>query len=966
MKFAEVAENVKQLVGNPPSNGEFIYELLLAYGTPRATIDRLKKGPQNLSKVPGDVLLKKKVWFKKVGQASSLSDSEEPNGGGQASSLSDSEEPNGGGQAGSLSYVGKNLFAVIEEMKAAKAAKTNDPRFLIVTDFEQILAVDRKTGDTLDIKISELETHFTFFLPWAGMEKTRLSNENPADVKAAEKMAKLFDAIKQDNPDYMRHDAHAMNVFLGRLLFCLFAEDTGIFPENAVSNAIASHTAEDGSDLDAFFKQLFDWLDTSDECRISNKESRISKDMGREGSQGAQKKDLTTDHTENTDGESLRSVRSFVANFAPLPYVNGGLFRDHYDIPQFSSKSRRMLIEAGSLTWAEIKHDIFGSMFQAVIDPEERHNLGQHYTSVTNIMKVIEPLFLNDFKEELERARNLSQKNVRTKALNELHDRIAKVKIFDPACGSGNFLIIAYKELRKLEMELFEAMNAFPVSRITVDQFYGIEIADFACETATLSLWLAEHQMNLEYQKRFKQSLTSLPLKDGAHIVCDNACRKDWETVCPKNDGDEIYILGNPPYLGARNQSPDQKADIAAIFKNHEEHKDSDYVTCWFLKGAEYIQGANARFAFVSTNSISQGEQVGYLWPRIFSRGLEISFAHQAFKWTNNAKGGAGVTCAIVGARNPSAGVKTIFKDGLSKTVSNISPYLTEGGNVCVHKITQPISNIPKMVMGNMARDGGHLILSPEEKERLISDYPESDALIRRLVGAEEFIRGSERWCLWIEDEQLNLAKNIPPIRERIQAVYNFRMQSPAKTTQAYAAIPHKLAQRAHKDSDSIIVPSTTSERREYIPMGFVGRSVIATNAMHVIYDAKPYVFGFLSSEMHGVWVRAVAGGLETRIRYSAEICYNNFPIPNLTEEQKQTITMHVGSVLGEREKHPEKTMAQLYDPDKMPAGLREAHHQLDLAVDRIYRSRPFASDEERLEHLFKLYEEMTAKETLI
>ncbi|MDD2236916.1 MAG: N-6 DNA methylase [Kiritimatiellae bacterium] len=949
MKYAEVAENVKQLVENPPPKAEFIYALLPAYGTPKATISRLKAGQLNLAKEAGDVLLKKKVWFRPV--------------------------------AG-------DLFAAIEELKTAKAAKTNDPRFLIVTDFQQILAIDRKTGDTLDTDFQGLETHFTFFLPWAGMEKTKLSNENPADVKAAEKMAKLFDAIKQDNPDYMRHDAHAMNVFLGRLLFCLFAEDTGIFTENAVSNAIKSYTAEDGSDLDAFFKELFDWLDTPDKERDFHASGRSAEaettegtenteGVGRKKAQNTQKQDqvLTTESSETQSRKELcASVssseaggeNSFLSSLRKLPYVNGGLFRDHYDIPVFTAKSRRMLIEAGSLTWAEINPDIFGSMFQAVIDPEERHNLGQHYTSVTNIMKVIEPLFLNDFKEEFERARNLSQKNVRTKALHGLHDRMAQVKIFDPACGSGNFLIIAYKELRKLEMELFEAMNAFPVSRITVDQFYGIEIADFACETATLSLWLAEHQMNLEYQKRFGHSLTSLPLKDGANIVCGNACRIDWETVCPKNEGDEIYILGNPPYLGARNQTADQKADMAAVFENREEYKDSDYVACWFLKGAEYIQGSNAKFAFVSTNSISQGEQVGYLWPRIFSRGLEISFAHQSFKWTNNAKGGAGVTCVIVGVRNPSAGVKTIFKDGLSKTVSNISPYLTEGGNICVHKLTSPISKIPKMVMGNMARDGGHLIMSPAEKKQLISDYPESAPLIRRLVGAEEFIRGSERWCLWIEDEQLNLAKNIPPINERVEAVYDFRMQSPAKTTRAYAAIPHKLAQRAHKDSDSIIVPSTTSERREYIPMGFVDRSVIATNAMHVIYDAKPYIFGFLSSEMHGVWVRAVAGGLETRIRYSAEICYNNFPIPELTAEQKQAITMHVGNVLEEREKHSEKTMAQLYDPDKMPAGLREAHHQLDLAVDRIYRSKPFASDEERLEHLFKLYEEMTQKETLI
>jgi hypothetical protein len=968
MKFAEVAENVKQLAENPPPRDEFIAALLLAYGTPKATIARLKAGQLNLSAGLNDVLLKKKVWFKKVEQASRLPNQDK---------LSDNKQ------------AGRSLYVEIEEMKTAKAAKTNDPRFLIVTDFKQLLAVDRKTGDTLDIKVRELETHFTFFLPWAGMEKTKLSNENPADVKAAEKMAKLFDAIKQDNPDYMRHDAHAMNVFLARLLFCLFAEDTGIFQENAVSNAIASHTAEDGSDLDAFFKQLFDWLDTSDECRppkaeagaiatatkqrevaISNTELRISKDEGpteytehtegKIGHEGARK------GTKTTAEESLSSMRSFVANFSSLSYVNGGLFRDHYDIPQFSAKSRRMLIESGTLTWAEINPDIFGSMFQAVIDPEERHNLGQHYTSVTNIMKVIEPLFLNDFKEELERARNLSQKNVRIKALNDLHDRIAKVKIFDPACGSGNFLIIAYKELRKLEMELFEAMNAFPVSRITVDQFYGIEIADFACETATLSLWLAEHQMNLEYQKRFKQSLTSLPLKDGAHIVCGNACRKNWEEVCPKNDGDEIYILGNPPYLGSSMQNKEQKQDLELLCTGFQNYKNLDYIACWFLRAADYIGNANVKSAFVSTNSITQGEQVGLLWPHIFSKGLELGFAHQSFKWANHAKGNAGVTCVIIGLRNKSADKCRLFKGGIVQTVDSIGPYLTSGAPIIIARRSSPISNIPKMLKGSFATDGGALFLTETEKKNLEQLHPDCSALVRQAMGSSEFINSEKRWCLWIKDDRTEIAQQSEFIQKRLEAVCAFRLDSKADCSQNYAKYPHRFKQITHREAPSIIIPRVSSERRLYIPMGFLPQGIIVLDSAQVIYNAKVHIFGILSSLMHMTWVRATAGQLESRIRYSSAVCYNNFPIPDLTEEQKQTITMHVGNVLEEREKHPEKTMAQLYDPDKMPAGLREAHHQLDLAVDRIYRSKPFASDEERLEHLFKLYEEMTAREKLI
>ncbi len=970
MKYAEVAENVKKLVENPPPNDEFIYEILLAYGTPKATIARLKSGSINLSKEPGEVLLKKKVWFKSVetnvAQASRLPDAVEPKV-GQASSLSSPGEPSDGGQAGSMSYIPSDsqqarhsLYVEIEELKVSKKTKTNDPRFLIVTDFTRILAVDRKTNDSLDIQFEELELFFDFFLPWAGMEKTKLSNENPADVKAAEKMAKLFDAIKQDNADYLRHDAHAMNVFLGRLLFCLFAEDTNIFPENAVSNAIASHTAEDGSDLDVFFKQLFDWLDTSDAERGIN----------REGSQGTQKQGqvLTTKHTNDTKGESLRSLRSFAVN--SLPYVNGGLFRDHYDIPGFSAKSRRMLIEAGTLDWKDINPDIFGSMFQAVIDPEERHNLGQHYTSVTNIMKVIEPLFLNEFKEELEKAKGMTRG--KRQALHRLLDRIANVKIFDPACGSGNFLIIAYKELRRLEMGVFDELQTiskageFPISRMCVSRFYGIEIDDFACGTAVLALWLAEHQMNLEYKKRFGHTITSLPLKDGANIVCDNAARKDWEEVCPKDLTDEIYVFGNPPYLGARMQDDNQKADLSSVFHGFENYKNLDYISCWFLKGASYIRGVNAQCGFVSTNSICQGEQVALLWPQIFDKGLEIKFAHQSFKWANNAKGSAAVICVVVGISNQRDAEKVIYNDGLSHRVKNINAYLAAADNLFITKATKSICNAPVLRKGSQPTDGGNLILSPFEKDELVGSYPDAERLLKKFIGSSEFIRGNDRWCLWISDSDLDLALSIPPVAERIEKVRQVRLQSPKKATQGWADRPHRFTETRHSDSQAIIIPSVSSERREYIPTGFLDGNTVVSNLAFTIAGAEAWPFGLISSQMHMVWMRAVAGRLKTDYRYSAGLCYNTFPIPDLTEAQKQTITMHVGNVLQERENHSGKTMAQLYDPDKMPDGLREAHHNLDLAVDRLYRSKPFTSDEERLEHLFKLYEEMTAKEKLI
>jgi hypothetical protein len=660
MRYADVARNVEQLLTCEP-NGEFLYDLLLAYGSPKASVTRLKNGTYNQAKESGEVLWKKKVWYKPAAA---------------------------------------DLYAAIDAMKAADLAKRHDPRFLLVVAAGRLLAVDRKTDDTLDIAVGELISHVDFFLPWAGMEKTRLSNENPADVKAAERMARLFDAIRRDNPDFLRDDSHAMNVFLARLLFCLFAEDTGIFPENSVCNSIASHTAADGSDLDEFFVRLFDLLDSRERAGLP------------------------------------AHLRSF-------PYVNGGLFRDHFRVPRFSAKSRRMIIESGTLDWSAINPDIFGSMFQAVIDPEERHNLGQHYTSVTNIMKVIEPLFLNDFKDDLNKALALKNK-AKIRALHRLLDRIAKVKIFDPACGSGNFLIIAYKELRLLEMAVFKELQALdgslPLSRMRVGQFYGIEIADFACETAVLALWLAEHQMNLESKKVFGQAPVSLPLKEGANIVCGNACRLDWESVCPKQDGDEIYVLGNPPYLGSSMQNKDHKADMGFVFNGIKNYKNLDYIASWFLNGAKYIRGLNIKFAFVTTNSISQGEQVALLWPHIFDKGLEISFAYQSFKWSNNAKNSAAVICSIIGVQNLDDNKKILFNGILAQEKKEINAYLKSSKNVILYRRSSPLSNIPPMVRGSMLTDGGNLVLSPIEKENLLNDFPEAEKFIKKLVGSDEFL----------------------------------------------------------------------------------------------------------------------------------------------------------------------------------------------------------------------------------
>lgn len=896
MNIAQVENNVislidKLVVSNVP-NEEFIYELLLAYGHRASTISMLRNGHYNIAKGPGEIIFKRHLYFKQV--------------------------------------QGDALHAEIDQMKNQKLVATNRTRFVICTNFTQLLAIDNKTGDSLDIALTELPRKFDFFLPWAGMEKAIYQGENPADVKAAEKMAKLFDLIKADNfTDESVGDKaalHNLNVFLTRLLFCFFAEDTEIFNDNQFSNAIQGHTHEDGSDLAEYLNRLFFVL--------------------------------------NTPEKERGALPDYLSKF---PYVNGGLFADNIPSPAFSRKSRRMLIECGSeLNWSDINPDIFGSMIQAVVHPDQRGGMGMHYTSVTNIMKVIDPLFLNDLYEELDRSSSSTTK------LQKLQQRLGEIKIFDPACGSGNFLIIAYKELRRLEMELLkrwqelelgrtgQVFQAFSVMKIS--QFYGIELDDFAHEVAILSLWLAEHQMNMEFQTEFGKSLPLLPLKNPGHIFSGNATRVEWSEVCPISENDEVYLLGNPPYLGARNQSEEQKTDMRIVFEGHEHYKDADYVSCWLILASRFIGNKKAAFAFVTTNSIAQGEQVSYVWSRIFSENQEIFFAYQSFKWRNNAKQNAGVTCVIVGVRNVSFGKKFIFNEQamLKQEAKNIGPYLTHGENIFVSRSKHVISWLPKMIIGNMARDGGSLILTEEEKNHITRDHPESSVLFRKLYGTQEWIKGSPRYALWIKDSQLELANKIAPIRARINKVYDFRIASKAKTTNQYAKIPHKFAQRFDKESNSIIVPSTTSERRKYIPIGFMGPDVVITNSANAIFEANLYVFGVISSYLHILWVKSIGGQLETRIRYSPEICYNTFPIPKLSKNQISEIEFAASEVISARESRPDLNIEALYDPDSMPDMLREAHLQLDLVVEKAVLGKLVSEDNKKLELLLDMYTQMT------
>jgi hypothetical protein len=902
MNKTTLAKDIQKLSAKPVPE-DFIFDLLLAYGLPKSSVTILKNGPRNMLSVGGEVNMKRQLFFRE---------------------LRPDQDP----------------LTVREEIR--EHSITERQRFIVLTDYVRFYGYDTKLDEALDCDFTDLADHYDFFLPWAGIEKTRHHDENPADVKAAERMAKLFDIIKKENPDDSPEFVHDLNVFLSRVLFCFFAEDTGIFPgKNLFSNGIGSQTVADGSDLKEYLTELFTVLDLNSEDR--------------------------------TGGSSERS-RRVRAHFLEFPYVNGGLFRDRIRVPDFSARSRRALIDAGTLNWGDINPDIFGSMIQAVVTAEHRGGLGMHYTSVPNIMKVIEPLFLNDLRETFTKAHDgRYEKN----DLKELRGRISKLKIFDPACGSGNFLIIAYKELRKLEMEVIQRMDnmgadagarlfdkgAGAVSTVSLNQFYGIEIDDFAHEIAILALWLAEHQMNAEFERVFGRSKPTLPLADAGHIVHANACRVDWEEVCPKVEGEETYILGNPPYLGARVLDEDQKSDVKALFDQlRVRSNDLDYVACWLLKLKRYIQGINAKGALVATSSISEGIQVSALWPSILNDS-EIGFCWKPFQWTNNAKDQAAVTVVVLELQNLKTDTKYIYSEDGVQAVTNICPYLIDFRDVFVFPRMSPISSLPPISFGSMANDKGHLILSEEERNTLLALDQRSEIMIKRLLGSKEFINDLYRYCLWITDDFLDLAKSIPSISTRIDEVQKYRSASKRPATRKRALAPHQFGEVRHRSGGHIIVPRHSSIRRTYVPFGLLGTGSIVSDAAAAIYEATPKDFGLVTSRIHMVWLQVVGGKIKMDYRYSNTLVYNTFPFPPITPSQEQTLTETALGILAARELHPGSTLAELYDPDKMPENLREAHRTNDLAVEACYRTEPFTSDEERLAYLFKLYEEMIAAE---
>ncbi|HFI0343665.1 TPA: DNA methyltransferase [Streptococcus suis] len=907
-----IEDKIQQLLEDGFDQASFIYEFLSFYDIPKATITRIRKEQS------GEI--KNKLYFKTV-------------------------------------PTDKSVVAGVAEIEEAIKDKKSQPRYIIVTNFVDFAAKDTKTFDTLQIPFKDLPTYADFFLAWNGVEKVDYAKENPADIKAAERFTRLYDELKKINHfDDRSQEEKEFNLFLIRLLFLLFAEDTEIMKKGIFTNAIKTRSREDGSDLNALFNQIFASLD------IANRFSQ----------------------------------ESWLQDF---PYVNGKLFTNASTNLVFDKKTRKLILEAGELlNWNEINPDILGAMIQTVASSEHRSSSGMHYTSVENIMKVIKPLFLdelianyqtivdkineNEDKDTTERTKR-ENRTVYQKELTTLHERLSKIKFFDPACGSGNFLIITYKELRRLEIQILKTLrhlrndhsiNIFEESKISLHQFYGIELDDFAHEVARLSLWIAEHQMNVETEKEISIKQAFLPLRDAGNITQGNALRLDWDRVVPHTPTDEIYLLGNPPYIGAKLQNKEQKEDLRLTIGEQFKYKKMDYIAGWFYKGIDFINTANAKLAFVTTNSIFQGEQVAFIWQPVLSK-MEIEFAYTSFKWGNSAANNAGVTVAIVGLANKGnvGSKKYIFDETLiCQTVAHINPYLASGEDILVESSNKPLNRLPKMVFGSMPRDGGHLIISDlNERNKIVNENPDLEPFIKRYIGSEEYIKDKPRYVFWLNKEEYQTVQNNSLLSLRIEGVVQARMSSPAKSTQDAAKVPYAFVQKGEWDEAystfkqsgadefvQLLVPRVSSESRDYVPMGFVGEDTIISDSAMAVYNAPVYLLGLLMSRLHMTWLRAIGGKLKTDYRYSAGLVYNTFPVPELSTKRKNQIEEQVFEILDLREELG-GTLAELYHRDTMPQALREAHQVLDGIVERAYKETPFASDEERLSHLLKRYKEI-------
>ncbi|MFN3624587.1 MAG: class I SAM-dependent DNA methyltransferase [Hyphomicrobium sp.] len=910
MNAVEIEEAISKLAEQPFDAEEFPFAFLQAFGNKETTLKRLRSGHTNNSDLDG-VLQRDKIHI----------------------------------AVAAPGEVTKTLGA----LKASPATTRAKAKFVLATDGDTFEAEELESGETVACAYADFPNHFGFFLPLAGISTVKQIRENAFDIRATSRLNRLYVELLKDNPDWGTANRRPdMNHFMARLIFCFFAEDTDIFNGTGLFTAtIEQMSAKDSSNTDHVIGEIFRAMNTPIKDR---------------------------------PGTNLpRWADAF-------PYVNGGLFSGRLDAPRFSRIARSYLLHIGNLDWTKINPDIFGSMIQAVADEEERGALGMHYTSVPNILKVLNPLFLDDLRARLEEAGDNSR------VLLNLRRRMARIRVFDPACGSGNFLVIAYKEMRAIEAEINKRRGeADRASEIPLTNFRGIELRDFPAEVARLALIIAEFQCDVLYRGQKLALAEFLPLNKENWITRGNALRLDWLSVCPptgtgvkligddlfetpldqpqidfENEGGETYICGNPPYRGSQWQTDEQKSDLKAIFEERTTSwKSLDYVAGWFMKAADYGTATPTVAALVSTNSICQGRQVETLWSLIFKTGHEIAFAHTSFKWTNLASYNAGVTVVIVGISNHAGKQRHLFSDAdgngtTIKTVENINAYLVPGPNVIVGPLSRPLNGLSDMSFGNMPNDGGHLLLSAQEAAGAI-DVGVDRTFLRPFLGSQEFINGIERRCIWMDETDFKRAQINAWLHSRFEAVRTQRAASSRATTAKLSGAPFRFGEVRQKGNETvIIVPSVSSESREYLPVGYCPRGTIVSNLAFALYDAPLWNMALIASRLHLVWIATVCGKLETRYRYSNTLGWNTFPVPTLTEKNKADLTRCAEDILLTREAHWPATIADLYDPDNMPVDLRGAHERNDEVLERIYIGRRFRNDTERLEKLFELFTKMT------
>jgi type II restriction/modification system DNA methylase subunit YeeA len=840
------------------------------------------------------------------------------------------------------------------------------PKYILVSDFEHFRLHDLDDNRHHNFSLSELHKNIKLFGFIAGYQKITIRDEDPINIKAAEKMGKLHDLLRENG-----YEGHELQIYLVRLLFLLFADDTGIFEKDIFWDFVENHTAEDGSDLAGKLAQLFQVLNKPQDKRLKN----------------------------------LDEI------YKQFPYINGKLFEENLSIAAFDSQMRSILLDSCSLDWGLISPAIFGSLFQSIMDKTARRNLGAHYTSEKNILKLIKPLFLDELWAKFESVKRNS------KQLAEFHKSLGELKFLDPACGSGNFLIIAYRELRKLELAILD--QTYKNERVTsieqiiwidIDQFYGIEIDEWAARIAEVAMWLIDHQMNMQISEKFGSYFVRIPLKKSANIVHANSLTTDWQSLLnpvnaynivarhadifiagepevpygkvkvkaqsykihhgePPQPQSQIkfdYIFGNPPFIGKYLQNNRQKEDLKAITKGIKGANVLDYVACWYLKAAKYIQGTNIKTAFVSTNSISQGEQVSILWNEMFNRyGIKIHFAHRTFRWDNEAKGKAAVHVVIIGFANFDTSNKLLFDyenikaDAHETKAKNINPYLIEGKDVVVSKRTNPISNVPSIIYGNKLVDGGFYLFDDDEKSEFVKKEPDAIKLFKPILSGNEFINNKNRWVLYLKDISPVELRKLPLVYERVKAVAKYRSKSTKESTREKSKTPSLFAEPRQPENDFLLIPRTSSELRKYIPIGFYSKDYIVNDSCIALPNATLWLFGHLTSEMHITWVKYIAGRLESRFRYSNTIVYNNYPFPkDITDKQKERVEKAAQVVLDTRAKYPNSSLADLYDPLSMPPDLVKAHKALDKAVDLCYRPQAFTNERARIEFLFRLFSE--------